>query len=184
MFNDIVAVFANFLILRIYVPGLLFVMILQTLHASRAPFTTLLTIKEFQWVMIPLVIGQCFHLVSAAISLICGFEQVKNKKEYCIPPWIRLPGCIRERMQGWSVYGKAPFESAKITFHFAQLYLNCFLAFATLAWIIKGSDPYRPRAFWIILLFAICSLISSIINHWYGRAILVELCKPGAGNKK
>jgi hypothetical protein len=160
-------IFGNFIILRIYLPGLMFLTLFKLSSLSDSiPFSKSLGESDLEWIILPIVLGQLFHLVTGAFSLVFGFEQIKDMQK------TRVSKCVQSRVNGGNIYVKDG-ESAKKMFHFGQLYANSVIALllhACLNW------KYGPHYQWSIAsgIFFLLAVICSFLNYQYGRAVLAH----------
>jgi len=161
--------FLNFLVLRLYLPGLIFLTLVAGSAFMKKEFTAFepgLHGSPIFWVLLPIVVGLFFHLVTASVVLLFGSEQVRKNRESSIYK------SIQERIGGRSVYKKDRFAVAKI-FQLAQLYGNTAIGLFTFSVInFIWGDNFRWSLFGLI--FFSFALICSVWNFQYGRAILAH----------
>lgn len=165
--KELADIFSNFILLRIYLPGLLFVVLFKLSGLTVKPFISYSPLGETTvvWVLLPVAIGQCFHLVTAAILLGFGVEQVKDRHKPRVPP------CISRRVEGWNIYTKNN-ETVKRIFHFGQLYANCAIALIICTYL--NWDCGQKEWGFQLGALSLFALTASILNFLYGRAILAD----------
>jgi hypothetical protein len=165
--KELADIFSNFILLRVYLPGLLFVVFfkLSGLPAKPPCFYVPLGEAASVWMLLPVIIGQCFHLVTATVLLAFGVEQVKDKKK----PWV--PACIQRRVAGQNIYVKNSETVGRI-FHFGQLYVNCFIALFVCA-ILNWKSGQHCWGYFLFIL-SVVALGASVLNFLYGRGLLAD----------
>ena len=162
--NDI---FADFLLLRIYMPGLIFV-ILNLFVDRKNEINIMKKISEIDnypillFIILPIVAGQLIHIINASLSLFFGFEQIES---------IEKPICSRiEKRIKKSIY-LIDQESAKRIFQFAQIYANITISLI-LFLILNWRFIYANEIIYTIF-FIVFAIFSSVSNYFYGRGILI-----------
>lgn len=167
-------IFANFLFLRLYLPGLVFTLLLEISGITRSlMFYEIFVPSRTETLILavmPLAIGQLSHLVAASCSLWGGWEQVELKMstfEKCIG----LCGKARARINGLSIY-KKDGDTVRRIFHMAQLYAN--IVTVLLVYVVIASIMGKLLWLFIALVCAALSAVCAYWNYLYARAILVH----------
>jgi hypothetical protein len=166
MFN-ITEIFSNFLILRLYLPGVVFITLCKLTGLTHLyPF---IADQAIVWTILPIVIGQFFHLIQAMLSLIWGWEHLENKHD---PKTCEVILSRVTHKNARNAYKKNA-DSASRIFHFAQLYSNLAIALAGVAVLLC---VYKIYCIWFIfcVTFTIIASLCSYYNYQYGRAILAH----------
>lgn len=166
---NFVEMFSSFLFLRLYLPGLLVVVTLSFYAFLKGIFCIdrILSGGFAIWVILPIVIGLCVHVIYAAAALVCGFEYVPDREESGVPK------CVIERVRkGRHTYQKSS-DAVKRIFGFAHLYINC----STGLLISGGFGCFLEVGYGVISgtwLIAVVFFIAGMFNLFYGRAILAD----------
>jgi hypothetical protein len=166
--SGIIELFANFLVLRLYLPGINFIFFAHLFNPTQIGSSY----GTATWVLLPIVLGQAFHLPNACFSLAFGFE-------YCVArpskegkgQWWQFYKNIQARVDDEQFYIPDTKEYIKRTIHLAQLYVNLSISFLTVYFVSWNLSGWR----WSIVIMnviAIFALLSGVLNHCYVKAVL------------
>lgn len=173
MSANVVEIFANFLILRLWLPGTLFVFLYQLLAIDLFNIPYNLSNSDiFIWIITPLLAGKFFHLINASISLWKGFEQIKPGGVARFGAFFGDVQEIQNRINGRNVYKKEDDPARKI-FFLAQVYANCFLVFVALTILNILNNGLSIKSTVFLLCGAFLSYICASYNYQYGRCALL-----------